>query len=105
MWDFGSTSHRTRNTSRIASCVARIVKRPRRSRANHSRYCGLGPPTVVGGTKPMVSAFDMDFELPPQSVEVAVELGRVACGERRRAAAIRPGKADLVLRLHPSGPA
>src|SRR6266849_3014872 len=91
MCAFGSTSQSTRNTSRIASCVTRTVFRPRRSRCSHWRYCGLVPAAVA------VSAFDMDFELLPERVEIAVELGRVARGERCRAGAARRREADRML--------
>src|SRR6266849_8199459 len=94
MCAFGSTSQSTRNTSRMASCVARTVLRPRRSRCSHWRYCGLVPAAVT------VSAFDMDFELLPERVEIAVELGRVARGERRRAGTVGGGEADRMLRFH-----
>src|SRR6476646_9035484 len=96
---FGSTSHSTRNTASRPSCVARTMKWPRRSRASQARYCGLGTATVSA------SAFDMDFELLPQGVEIAVELRRVARGERRRARPVRGREADCMVRLHASGPA
>ena len=80
----GRTSHSTRNTTRIASCAPRTVRRLRRSRRSHARYCGLG--AAIAGDS---SAFDMDFELLPERVEVAVELRRVARRERRRARAVR----------------
>src|SRR5215204_2671635 len=93
MCDFGSTSQSTRNTTRMASCVTRTVIRPRRSRCSHWRYCGLVPAAVA------VSAFDMNFELLPERVEVAVELRRVARGEWRRAGAVGCGEADRMLRF------
>src|ERR671936_238207 len=73
---FGRTSHSRSNTASRPSCVARTMKWPRRSRASQARYCGLGAATVSAST------FDMDFELLPQRVEIAVELRRVARRER-----------------------
>src|SRR5215475_232413 len=96
---FGSTSHSTRNTTRTASCVKRTMRWPRRSRASQARYCGLGAATVSAST------FDMDFELLPQRVEIAVELRRVARRERRRTSAVRAREADRMVRLYLSGPA
>src|SRR5215470_18272604 len=95
---FGSTSHSTRNTTRTASCVKRTMKWPRRSRASQARYCGLGTATVSA------SAFDMDLELLPEGVEIAVELRRVTRGERRRARAVGRGKSNRMLRFHLAGP-
>src|SRR6266508_5898603 len=96
---FGSTSHSTRKTMRTASCMTRTMRWPRRSRASQARYCGLGAATLSA------SAFDMDFELLPQRVEIAVELGGVARRQRRRASPIHRRKADCMVGLHPSGPA
>src|SRR5258708_22704335 len=79
----GSTSHNTRNRSSRASCAARTARRPRRSRRSHARYAGLGPAVAAR------SAFDMDFELLPEGVEVAVELAPVA-GRQGRGAGARP---------------
>src|SRR5262249_44904099 len=68
----GMTSHSTRNTASRPSCETRTMVRSRRSRRSQSRYCGLGLGVRCG--PPTVSAFDMDLELLPQRVEVAVEL-------------------------------
>src|SRR5581483_3569454 len=92
----GSTSHRIKKTMSSPICVARTLSRLRRSRRSHSRYCGLW---ATAG-----SAFDMDFELLPERVEVLIELGRVARGERRRPAAVRARELDAVIRFHPAGP-
>src|SRR5262249_29012132 len=96
---FGSTSHRTRNTTSTASCVPRTMRWPRRSRASQARYCGLGGATVSAST------FDMDFELLPQRVEITVELWRIARRQWRRPPAVHAGKGARVASLHPSGPA
>src|SRR4029079_18985841 len=95
----GATSQSTRNAASSASCVVRTVRWLRRCRRSHWRYCGLG---VTG---PAVSTFDMDFELLPEGVEIAIELGRAARGEGRRALAVAGVEADRVLRLHPARPA
>src|SRR6185503_15757874 len=87
------------NRTRIATCVARTNRWPRRWRCSHARYCGLGD-TVASD-----STFDMDFELLPERVEIAVELRRVARGQGVRADAVRGRKRDRVVRLHPSGTA
>src|SRR4051812_38052596 len=97
----GSASHSTRKTPSRPSCETRTIMRSRRSRRSQSRYCGLGLKGRCG--PPAVSAFDMNLELLPQRVEVAVELRRVSRRERRRLAAIG-GVADHVLRLHPARP-
>src|SRR6516225_9932803 len=94
-----STSHSTRNTTRTASCVKRTMRWPRRSRASQARYCGLGEATVSAST------FDMDFELLPQRVEIAVEFGRVARRQGRQARPVSCRKADRMIGLHSSGPA
>src|SRR5216683_6044247 len=94
----GRISHSTRKTSSSASCAARTVSWPRRSRRSQSRYCGLAPASAT-------STFDMDFELLPEGVEIAVELGRVARRERRRALAVRGREADRAVGFHLSGPA
>src|SRR6516162_5715018 len=65
-----------RNTTRMATCAVRTVRRPRRSRISHSRYCTLAPGIANRST------FDMHFELLPESVEVSVEFRRVARLER-----------------------
>src|ERR671935_2818382 len=96
---FGRTPHSRSNTASRPSCVARTMKWPRRSRASQARYCGLGAATVSAST------FDMDFELLPQRVEIAVELRRVARRERRRTCPVRAREADRMVRLYPSGPA
>src|SRR5262249_25161626 len=93
----GSTSHSTRKTSSSMSCAARTLRRPRRPRLSQARYCGLALASV--------STFDMDLELLPERVEIAVELGRVARRERRRARSVGSGEADRMLRLHLPGAA
>ena len=84
-----------------------MVRRVRRSRRSQSRYCGLGM-----GVRPRPAPFQ-PCALQPSTwtsssfqrrVEVAVELGRVARGERRRAAAIGAGEADGMVRLHAARP-
>src|SRR5215471_16818110 len=95
MCAFGNTSHSTRNTTSNTSCAVRTPSRPRRSRLSQSRYCGLA----------VISTVDMNLELLPQRVEIAVELRRIAGRERRRAPAIGRREADRVIRFHPPRPA
>src|SRR6266851_5609641 len=99
MCAFGSTSQSTRNTTRMASCATRTTIRPRRSRASQSRYCGLAAAAAAE------SAFDMDFELLPEGVEIAVELRRVARGERGRAGTAGCREADRMVRFDLPGAA
>src|SRR5262245_32003999 len=76
MCAFGKSSQSTRNTTRTANCAPRTMSRLRRSPRSHSRYCGLAAAANAS------SAFDMDFELLPEGVEVFVEFRRIARGER-----------------------
>src|SRR5262249_40079858 len=103
----GSTSHSTRKASSSASCAARTLRRPRRWRLRQARYCGLALASAPASTWAPIwpSTFDMDFELLPERVEVAVELGRVAGGEWGRARSIGGGEADRMLGFHLPGPA
>src|SRR5437870_322819 len=80
-----------------------MARRVRRSCRSQSRYCGLG--AARGLAAAAVSAFDMDFELLPQGIEVAVELRRVAGGERGGAVNAGTREAYRVVRLHLSRPA
>src|SRR5215471_1267181 len=95
----GRTSQSTRRTTRMASCAARTASRPRRSRRSQSRYCGLA---WLAAT---CSTLDMNFELPPKRVEVLIEFGRRAGGERCRADAIGRRKIDAMLRFYAAGTA
>src|SRR3954451_25497747 len=92
----GSVSHRIRKTTSRPICVARTVRRLWRSRRSHSRYCGLW---ATAG-----SAFDMDLELLPERVEILIELGRVARGERRRPAAVAAPELKAGVRFYPARP-
>src|SRR3954471_23031728 len=93
----GRISHSTRNTIRIAICAKRMVRRVRRSRRSQCRYCELAAPFDT-------SPFDMDFELLPQRIEVAVELGRVPRSEWGRTLALRGCEPDGMVRLHAPRP-
>src|ERR1700730_3391376 len=95
----GRISHSTRNTTRMANCAARTERRPRRSRASHSRYCRLAVAIVS------CSTLDMDFELLPQRVEIAVELRRVARLECCRASPVIGCKGYGMIRFHLAGTA
>src|SRR3954453_15053586 len=98
----GSTSQSTRIASSIATCAARIERRVRRSCRSQVRYCALGD---AGASEVLaVSTFDMDFELLPQGIEVAVDLRCVARRERSRAAAVRAGEPDHMVGLHATRP-
>src|SRR5579883_345431 len=99
----GRTSHSTRTIRRRASWAPRTARRSRCSRASHARYSGLAP--MEGATDAAVSTFDMDLELLPERVEVAVELGRVARREWRRPRAVRRDELNRAVGFHPPGPA
>src|SRR5437879_3986441 len=99
----GSTSHSTRKTSSSASWAPRTVSWSRRSARSQARYSALGAKLWSMCGAP--STFDMDLELLPQRVEIAVELGRAACRERREAGAVRGREADRSVRLHLAGAA
>src|SRR5262249_11105381 len=99
MCAFGKSSQSTRNTMSTANCAPRTMSRLRRSPRSHSAYCGLAAAANAS------SAFDMDFELLPEGVEVFVEFRRIARGERSGAPPVRRCEADRVVRLDLAGPA
>src|ERR1700726_3241772 len=79
---------------RMASCAARTLRRPRRSRASQYRYCRLAPWATS------CSTFDMHFELPPESVEIPIEFRSVARLEGGEAAAAACRESDRMIRLY-----
>src|SRR5215467_306553 len=99
IWALGKTSHSTRNTASRASWEARTARRPRRSRRSQSRYCGDGFSVMPARPSAIASTFHMDFKLPPQGVEIDVELRRAACRQWRRTRRSRRGEADYVIRF------
>src|SRR5216683_6882167 len=99
MCAFGKSSQSTRNTMSTANCAPRTISRLRRSPRSHSAYCGLAAAANDS------LAFDMDFELLPEGVEVFVEFRRIARGERSGAPAVGGLEADRVVRLDLAGPA
>src|SRR5271169_2530889 len=94
---FGRTSQSTRETIKILTCAARTASRPRRSRRSHARYCGLGLTAA-----PTDSAFDMDFELLPEGVEIPVEFRRIARCEWSRTGPVASREANAMFRLDPA---
>src|SRR4051812_40393565 len=97
----GRISHSTRIAIRIASWAARIMKRVRRSRRSQSRYCGLA--VRAGASSFGALSLDMDLELLPEGVEVAVELRRIPRRKWRRAPSVAAREANGVLGFHTAG--
>src|SRR5262245_51479298 len=84
--------------------MVRTVMRPRFSRRSHSRYRGLRLLAAPAAGPGVDLAIDMDLDLLPQRVEIAVELGRATRRKRRRTAVAAVGERDRMVRLHPPGP-
>src|SRR5690349_13611655 len=96
----GSTSQSTKRMTSSANCATRTAQRSRRSRRSQSPYCVLAVGVVSAFD---MSAFDMDLELLPEGVEIAVELGGIAGRERGRAQAVRGRERYPVLGFDPPG--
>src|SRR2546430_13532045 len=96
MCAFGKSSQSTRSTMSTANCAPRTISRLRRSPRSHSAYCGLAAAANAS------SAFDMDFELLPEGVEVFVEFRRIARGERSGAPTVGGREADRRSEEHTS---
>src|SRR6187200_3433129 len=111
-WARGRISHITRKAISSAICATRIIRRVRRSRRSQLPYCALGTGrapaanavSALGSSAFGTSPFNMDFKLLPKRVEVAVELRRVARGERCGAAAIGTREVDRMVGFHAARP-
>src|SRR5262249_49406806 len=82
-----------------ANCAPRTMSRLRRSPRSHSAYGGLAAAASAS------SAFDMDFELLPERVEVFVKFRRIARGERSGPLTVGRREPDRMVRLDLAGPA